>query len=234
MLLDHTRLPEVLILSIKADWLMSVDCTLVPGPGSKSTVPLKNPVTYTFPAASVAMKLPRSMPVSPKAMAHWKLPAASSLEIKISFLPAEARVNVPAPGSKSAVPSKCPVVYTLPAASVVMELPASSPAPPMPFAQARFWDYALITTKFKSKHVTNVFMTNRVIPLKIEHYKGVSKKTFAVGSIYFITGITYMATSLHAILLFDKLGRFFMFGSDRNKIQAGCQASYVDRCFSSA
>ena len=42
---------------------------------------------------------------------------------KVASEPAEVKLSVPAPGSKSTVPLKEPVVYTLPLASVVIEYP---------------------------------------------------------------------------------------------------------------
>ena len=51
-----------------------------------------------------------SFEVPPKLLAQTKLPEESNFETKTSPRPAEVRLLVPAPGSKSAVPSKYPVV----------------------------------------------------------------------------------------------------------------------------
>ena len=56
------------------------------------------------------MELPMSLEVPPRPLAQTKLPEESSLETKTSLPPAEVRLLVPAPGSKSTVPSKYPVV----------------------------------------------------------------------------------------------------------------------------
>ena len=57
------------------------------------------------------------------------------LEIKISVPPAEVKLNVPIPGSKSEVPKKSPVVYTLSKTSIAIEFPLALPVPPKSFAQ---------------------------------------------------------------------------------------------------
>ena len=48
--------------------------------------------------------------IAQPAFAQTKFPAASNLEMKISAEPAEVKLNVPAPGSKSTVPENQPVV----------------------------------------------------------------------------------------------------------------------------
>ena len=51
-----------------------------------------------------------SAEVPPKLLAQTRLPAESSFETKTSVPPVEARLVDPAPGSKSTVPLKDPVV----------------------------------------------------------------------------------------------------------------------------
>ena len=121
---------------------------LVPAPGSKSAVPWKDPVVSTLPEASTAMLLPRSIALPPRCRAQTKLPALSSLETKMSWLPpALDRLTVPAPGSKSTDPMKKPVVSTLPAASTAMPLPASFPVPPIWRTQTKFPALSSLETK---------------------------------------------------------------------------------------
>ena len=54
-------------------------------------------------------------------MAHTRSPDESSFDTNKSVLPFEVRLVVPAPGSKSTVPEKSPVVYTLPDESTATE-----------------------------------------------------------------------------------------------------------------
>jgi hypothetical protein len=54
-------------------------------------------------------------------LAQTKFPEASNLYMKISYPPAEVKFDTPDPGSKSAVPSKKPVVYPFPELSTAME-----------------------------------------------------------------------------------------------------------------
>ena len=116
----HKKLPEASIFCTKTSLLPPADVKLlVPAPGSKSTVPLKTPVVYTFPEASMLMELPVEVPS--KDFAHKKLPDASIFCTKASPYPADVKLYVPAPGSKSTVPSKRPVVYTFPEASISIE-----------------------------------------------------------------------------------------------------------------
>ena len=56
------------------------------------------------------MELPESNEAPPRPLAQTKLPEEFSFETKTSTLPAEVRVLVSVPGSKSAVPAKDPVV----------------------------------------------------------------------------------------------------------------------------
>ena len=56
------------------------------------------------------MEMLKSIEVPPKLLAQTKLPEESNFETKTSTSPAEVRVVVPAPGSKSAVPWKDPAV----------------------------------------------------------------------------------------------------------------------------
>ena len=64
-----------------------------------------------MPRASNATALAKSKLVPPNDFAHTKFPALSNLETNTSELLAKLlRLNVPAPGSKSAVPENCPVV----------------------------------------------------------------------------------------------------------------------------
>ena len=49
-----------------------------PGPGSKSTVPLKLPVKYILPLASISIACPKSVEVPPKDPPQMKLPVDAS------------------------------------------------------------------------------------------------------------------------------------------------------------
>ena len=73
-----------------------------------------------MPTASVAIENPSSVPAPPIAFAQTKFPEASNFEIKISETPLRVKLNIPAPGSKSAVPLKDPIVNTFPEASIVI------------------------------------------------------------------------------------------------------------------
>ena len=55
------------------------------------------------------------------------------MEINISQYPAEVRLEVPDPGSKSTTSAKIPVVKTLFDRSKAIDNPASSSYPPIPF-----------------------------------------------------------------------------------------------------
>ena len=103
---------------------------VVPAPGSKSPVPWNHPVVYTLPDESTATEVPKSILVPPKDLAHTRSPAESNFDTNTSSLSAEERLTVPAPGSKSTVPSKSPVVYTLPDESTTTEFPCPELAPP--------------------------------------------------------------------------------------------------------
>jgi hypothetical protein len=63
-----------------------------------------------FPDPSTKRLKPWSMLVPPHRLAQTKFPLLSSLETKTSSLPALVKLEVPAPGSKSAVPENLPVV----------------------------------------------------------------------------------------------------------------------------
>jgi hypothetical protein len=63
----------------------------VPGPGSKSTVPLKVPVVYTFPEASTAIDLPWSWAPAPICLAHFKVWALVDFAANIS--PTERKIS---------------------------------------------------------------------------------------------------------------------------------------------
>ncbi len=65
----------------------------------------------------------------------------------MSFLSSLVRLAVPAPGSKSAVFSKYPVVYTLPEASTAMPRPWSSFVPPMALAHTKLPEESSFCTK---------------------------------------------------------------------------------------
>ena len=58
------------------------------------------------------------------------MPAESNFETNTSYDPVEVRLVVPAPGSKSTVFWKPPVVYTLPDESTATEKPMSELVPP--------------------------------------------------------------------------------------------------------
>ena len=93
---------------------------VVPAPGSKSVVPLKDPVTYTRFEASVVMPTPRSAPVLPTPLTHCRAPASLSLSTKMSVLPALVRFVAVPPGLKFTTPVYWPVTSTLLALSTAM------------------------------------------------------------------------------------------------------------------
>jgi hypothetical protein len=109
----------------------------VPGPGSKSTVSLKKPVTYMFDVPSNAMQLGLSVEIPPNDFAQTKLPLASNLEIKISKPPTEVRLVVPGPGSKSGFLVKYHAVKTFPLASAFTDTASSILLSPIVFTQLK-------------------------------------------------------------------------------------------------
>ncbi|MEO5942471.1 MAG: hypothetical protein ABIP30_01090 [Ferruginibacter sp.] len=83
----------------------------VPGPGSKSVVPLKLPVVYTFPLRST-YKEEMSVNLSPpNCLPQIKFPKESSLQINI-LSQVEFKLKTPGPGSRSIVFLKLPAKYT--------------------------------------------------------------------------------------------------------------------------
>jgi hypothetical protein len=82
------------------------------------------------------MDLPVTPLVPENALATIKLPSPSNFRMKVPKI-AEVKVVVAAPGSKSTVPTKVPVVKTFPEISVVAELPTSAPVLPILFAQIK-------------------------------------------------------------------------------------------------
>ena len=82
---------------------------------------------------------PRSLPLPPIALAHKKFPLESSFCTYTSLFPAEVRLNVPLPGSKSTVPLKLSIVKTLPAASTAIEYPKAFSVSPKPTAHRKSW-----------------------------------------------------------------------------------------------
>ena len=70
-------------------------------------------------------------------MAHTRSPDESNFETNTSCWPSEVRLAVPEPGSKSTVPLKYPVVYTLPDESTATDLPSSLSLPPKLLAHTR-------------------------------------------------------------------------------------------------
>ena len=107
--LVQIKAPEALNFSTNESSFPFEEMVEIPAPGSKSTVPLKYPVTKTFPDASTAILLPKSASVPPTDFAQTKLLLASNLAITMSLLPTEVRLATPTPGSKSTVPSKSPI-----------------------------------------------------------------------------------------------------------------------------
>ena len=77
-----------------------------------------------MPDESTVTEVPRSalVPSPPKFAAHTRSPDESSFDMNTSVPATEVRLVVPGPGSKSAVPQSCPVVYTLPDESTATEL----------------------------------------------------------------------------------------------------------------
>ena len=65
------------------------------------------------------------------------MPDESSFETNTSLPPFDVRLAVPAPGSKSTVPWKSPVVYTLPDESTATEKPLAYSVPPKFLAHTR-------------------------------------------------------------------------------------------------
>ena len=100
--------------------------------------------------------------VPPKFLAHTRSPEESNFKTNASLEPCGVRLVVPAPGSKSAVPEKDPVVYTLPDESTATELP-NSPLlllPPKLLAHARFPD----ESNFNTNTSEPPFMVRLVVP----------------------------------------------------------------------
>ena len=78
---------------------------------SKSSVPLKFPVTYTLSDESTATDMPLSSVVSPKLLAHTRFPDGSIFVTNTSneSLFDVRPTKLAGSGSKSTVPSKDPV-----------------------------------------------------------------------------------------------------------------------------
>ena len=108
--LAHKKFPEESNFVMKVSQPPAEVKFDVPLPGSKSAVPVKVPLVYTFPKESVAIELPLSALAPPIRLAHKKFPEESNFEMKISSPPTEVKFDVPLPGSKSTVPLKKPVV----------------------------------------------------------------------------------------------------------------------------
>jgi len=92
---------------------------------------------YTLPSVPSASLLPLSLFQLPTLLAQTRFPAVSSRETKASVKPALARFNVPAPGSKSAVPLKLPVTITESSPPSATSLARSLDAPPQATAQTK-------------------------------------------------------------------------------------------------
>src|ERR1043165_9847621 len=113
----------------------------------------------------MAIEYPASFHVPPIVFTQTKFPDASNLEIKISENPFEVTGNIPGPGSKSTVPLKAPVMYTLLRASVVIEWPYSYELPistftsPSRFAHRKSKDWEKAETdKARKSGNTDFFM----------------------------------------------------------------------------
>jgi hypothetical protein len=74
-----------------------------PEPGSKSTVPEKEPDKNTFPERSTATELPRVRPEeTPKLFVQSKSPDEFNFDTNASSYPRDAQEKFAEPGSKSA------------------------------------------------------------------------------------------------------------------------------------
>ena len=63
-----------------------------------------------MPDESTATEVANSVLVPPKDLAHNRFPAESNFDTNTSLAPFDVRLTVPAPGSKSNVPWKSPMV----------------------------------------------------------------------------------------------------------------------------
>ncbi len=111
--MTHIKFPEASNLEINTSGLFTGVKFTIAGPGSKSAVPPKKPIVITLPEASKAIEDAKAPPTPENCLTQTKLPEASNLEMNTSLLPADVRLVIEAPGSKSTEPLKDPVVNTI-------------------------------------------------------------------------------------------------------------------------
>src|SRR4051794_39750287 len=97
MPLAHRALPDPSSFQTKTSRSPAAVRFVTPGPGSKSTVLVKNPVTPMLPDASTATPLPAALeaPDPGAALAQRKAPAPLSFATKASLFPPATRVVDP-------------------------------------------------------------------------------------------------------------------------------------------
>jgi len=86
-------------------------------------MPPQYPAIVIKPDGSTDKALPSSKPVPPMFSAQTYSPLALYFAKKTSSPPEEIKLLIPVPGSKSAVDSNEPVIYTSPAESTPIPLP---------------------------------------------------------------------------------------------------------------
>src|SRR6266849_6325492 len=118
------RAPVGAYLAVKMSEAPLLVSVVLPKPGSKSTLPVNEPVTSTLPAESTTMALAVAMEVpDPGRLSdHARFPAESYLARKTSWLPVALRLVCPGPVLKKVWPLNCPARYKLPVRSCVMAL----------------------------------------------------------------------------------------------------------------
>src|SRR5437762_828401 len=84
--LAHTRAPDALSFHTNVLKLLGAVSGVVPGPGSKSTVPKNSPTTTTAPEGASATAVAVSAALPPADTAHRKLPELSSFTTKGSVM----------------------------------------------------------------------------------------------------------------------------------------------------
>src|SRR6185295_20382667 len=92
----------------------------------------------------------------PILLAQTKLPSLSSLVMKASVPTGELRLNTAVPGSKSAVPLKCPVIRTLPEPSTTIAFGPSFEGPPNCTAQMKLPEASDLLTKMSGQPTPSV------------------------------------------------------------------------------
>ena len=145
---------------------------VTPVPESKSISPVKNPLTYTSPAAFTATVVACSCVAPPKVFAQSRSPFVSSFRKNKSVAPFAPKVLVPAPGSKSTCPENEPTRYRFPAASCASPRASSVPKPPILLAHSRLPRASSFVMKISRPPTAVRFVTpapgsKSTVPLKV-------------------------------------------------------------------